>query len=90
MAQPEPDRPKVTELAARRPPRDDRSEHGWLVPHLISLVGYAERHGLTEIEAALAEAAERIAPAVQSEAADKTPASERLFYLRRPYPEKRD
>ena len=54
MAQPKPDRSNISPLAGHdRKPRTVDSGHGWLVPHLISLIGYAERHGLTDVEKAL-------------------------------------
>ncbi|SNX67703.1 hypothetical protein SAMN05878503_101341 [Cereibacter ovatus] len=66
MAQPKPDRSNISPLAGHdRKPRTVDSGHGWLVPHLISLIGYAERHGLTDVEKALTEAAERIAPGMK-------------------------
>ncbi|WP_145110464.1 hypothetical protein [Cereibacter sediminicola] len=89
MAQPDPSRTNVTEFSVRRAPREPKGDHAWLVAHLISLIGYAERHGLTEVEEALAQAAERVAPAVKP-AADAERRPDPLVYLRRPYPEKRD
>ena len=41
--------------------------HKWLVGHLISLITYCETHGLAQAEAALIEAAERIAPQMATE-----------------------
>lgn len=42
------------------------SEHGWLVPHLIMLITYAERHNLGAVENALAIAAESIVQATRA------------------------
>ncbi|MGP3697253.1 hypothetical protein [Rhodobacter sp. NSM] len=90
MAQREPERANITDLASRRAARETKGEHSWLVPHLISLIGYAERHGLAEVEHALTQAAEQIAPSLQPEAQQGASTADRLVYLRRPYPEKRD
>lgn len=73
--------------------RHDRrpAEHAWLVPHLISLIGYAERHGLTEVEHALASAAERIAPSVLFAPEAVLPGAEhRLVRLRHDPPDPAD
>lgn len=36
--------------------------HRWLVPHLIDLITYSEKHALTEVAVALHKAIEKIAP----------------------------
>ncbi|WP_096785473.1 hypothetical protein [Rhodobacter sp. CZR27] len=90
MAKPEHDLTNVTQLAARRP-RRPQGEHAWLVPHLISLIGYAERHKLHEVEHALSQAAERVAPAVRRPSDPEHDAgAERLVLLHGPRPERRD
>ena len=43
------------------------SGHEWLVPHLIMLISYAERHNLSAVESALAIAAEAIVQATRAQ-----------------------
>jgi hypothetical protein len=43
-------------------PTTCRSDHGWIVAHMIGLIGYCEAEGLAEAERALTEATERLAP----------------------------
>ncbi len=40
----------------------ETADHGWIVAHLIGLIGYCETEGLAEVEQALIEATERLAP----------------------------
>lgn len=41
---------------------EDFPDHGWIVSHMISLIGYCETEGLAEAERILTEATERLAP----------------------------
>lgn len=89
MAQP--DRMNVTPLASRRARPRSQGEHAWLVPHLISLIGYAERHGLAEVDHALTEAAERIAQHLgPGPEVDRPSSGDRLVVLSLSRPEGRD
>lgn len=43
-------------------PVADCRDHGWIVSHMISLIGYCEAEGLAEAERILTDATERLAP----------------------------
>lgn len=68
MALPTRNRSNVTRLRPRRSPAHGPGpgpdRHAWMVPHLISLIRYAELNGLRDAELALTEATEIIAPTV--------------------------
>ncbi len=40
----------------------DCKDHGWIVSHMIGLIGYCEAEGLADVELILTEATERLAP----------------------------
>lgn len=66
MAYPKKDRCKVIRLRPRRTAVLRTDSHAWMVPHLISLIRYAEANGLRVAEHALIEATEMIAPTVHA------------------------
>ncbi|TKA96069.1 hypothetical protein FAZ78_13450 [Cereibacter changlensis] len=67
MAFLKPDRRNIITRFRPRPGSDASPErHAWVIPHLITLITYAERHGLSAMETALVEATETIAPTVRN------------------------